>query len=129
MKINLLENWNSIQSGFLGKASIDCLTFHGQYIFDNSESKYFVLNCYFTSACGRYAFWRLINNQAPEAESKLSELGNYSPGRRKPNGTTATVWVAPQVNSWVMNPRRREPAHVKGIIPSVLGYFSKLLKP
>lgn len=38
----------------------------------NPESEYFVLNCFFTSACGRYAFWRLINEQAPEAESKLS---------------------------------------------------------
>ena len=97
------------------------------------ETKYFVLNCYFTSACGRYAFWRLINNQAPEAESKLGELGNYSPGKRKPTGTTATVWVAPQVSSWVMNPRRREssgePTHIHGILPSELGYFRRLLKP
>ena len=40
----------------------------------NPENDYFVLNCFFTSACGRYAFWRLINEQAPEAESKLSEF-------------------------------------------------------
>ena len=24
------------------------------------------------SACGRYAFWRLVNRQAPEAEQKLN---------------------------------------------------------
>jgi hypothetical protein len=28
----------------------------------------FFLNCSFTSACGRYAFWRLTNEQAPEAQ-------------------------------------------------------------
>jgi hypothetical protein len=28
----------------------------------------FLLNCSFTSACGRYAFWRLTNEQAPEAQ-------------------------------------------------------------
>lgn len=38
----------------------------------SAENNYFVLNCFFISACGRYAFWRLINDQAPEAELKLS---------------------------------------------------------
>ncbi len=33
--------------------------------------EYFVVHCCFISACGRYAFWRLVNQQAPEAESKL----------------------------------------------------------
>jgi len=28
----------------------------------------FILHCGFTSACGRYAFWRLTNEQAPEAQ-------------------------------------------------------------
>jgi len=37
------------------------------------ESDYFVLYCFFTSACGRYAFWRLVNNQAPEAEERFIE--------------------------------------------------------
>lgn len=31
----------------------------------------FVVSCSFLSACGRYAFWRLINEQAPDAEMKL----------------------------------------------------------
>ncbi len=33
-----------------------------------ADDKRFVLTCKFTSSCGRYAFWRLINNQAPEAQ-------------------------------------------------------------
>lgn len=36
------------------------------------DENHFLLNCSFTSACGRYAFWRLINHQAPEAQEKLS---------------------------------------------------------
>lgn len=35
------------------------------------EEQHFVINCFFTSACGRYAFWRLVNQQAPEAEAQL----------------------------------------------------------
>ena len=43
-----------------------------------AENNYFVLNCFFISACGRYAFWRLVNEQAPEAEHQLAQtcLGN-----------------------------------------------------
>jgi len=33
------------------------------------------LTCELNSACGRYAFWRLINHQAPEAERKLINAG------------------------------------------------------
>ena len=36
-----------------------------------SEASEWTLRCEFQSACGRYAFWRLINRQAPEAELKL----------------------------------------------------------
>lgn len=31
----------------------------------------YVVTCSFHSACGRYAFWRLINGQSPEAERTL----------------------------------------------------------
>jgi hypothetical protein len=31
----------------------------------------FCVKCNFTSACGRYAFWRLVNNQAPEVQYLL----------------------------------------------------------
>ncbi len=36
----------------------------------------FAVSCTFSSACGRYAFWRLINHQAPEAEKKLGGLSH-----------------------------------------------------
>lgn len=38
--------------------------------------KHFQLRCEFDSACGRYAFWRLINHQAEEAEEKLLSAGH-----------------------------------------------------
>ncbi len=35
----------------------------------DNQSDTFLLTCEFKTACGRYAFWRLTNNQAPEAQS------------------------------------------------------------
>lgn len=32
------------------------------------DEKRFVLKCSFSTACGRYAFWRLVNSQAPESQ-------------------------------------------------------------
>lgn len=40
--------------------------------FSSLEENIFLLACTFTSACGRYAFWRLANRQASEAEQKLN---------------------------------------------------------
>lgn len=34
----------------------------------NNERRYFYLRCEFITACARYAFWRLTNSQAPEAQ-------------------------------------------------------------
>ncbi|MCB0328020.1 MAG: hypothetical protein KDD70_00110 [Bdellovibrionales bacterium] len=39
---------------------------------DNSgEDLAFILRCHFLSACARYAFWRITNDQAPEAQYVL----------------------------------------------------------
>lgn len=46
------------------------------------QESYFVLNCSFISACGRYTFWRLINHQAPEAERKLGSSFDSATIRR-----------------------------------------------
>ena len=43
------------------------------WIQTDATQGYFVVHCCFVSACGRYAFWRLVNQQAPEAEAKLGE--------------------------------------------------------
>lgn len=34
----------------------------------NASERRYVLRCEFLTACARYAFWRLTNNQAPEAQ-------------------------------------------------------------
>lgn len=31
----------------------------------------FILTCHFSTACGRYAFWKLTNNQSPEAQYSI----------------------------------------------------------
>jgi hypothetical protein len=33
-----------------------------------ADKERFLLRCEFSTACGRYAFWRLTHNQAPEAQ-------------------------------------------------------------
>jgi len=44
--------------------------FKVKVIFDREEGRYHV-QCTFTSACGRYAFWRLTHHQAPEVQFTL----------------------------------------------------------
>ena len=44
--------------------------FKVKVIFDSDEGRYHV-QCSFTSACGRYAFWRLTHHQAPEVQFTL----------------------------------------------------------
>jgi hypothetical protein len=44
--------------------------FKVKVVFDSDEHRYHV-QCMFTSACGRYAFWRLTHHQAPEVQFTL----------------------------------------------------------
>lgn len=44
--------------------------FKVKVMFERDEGKYHV-QCTFTSACGRYAFWRLTHHQAPEVQFTL----------------------------------------------------------
>ena len=37
-------------------------------ILGNPEDGQYTLTCRFVTACGRYAFWRITNHQAPEAQ-------------------------------------------------------------
>jgi len=48
----------------------DIHDFKVKVIFDSDEARYHV-QCSFTSACGRYAFWRLTHHQAPEVQFNL----------------------------------------------------------
>lgn len=42
-------------------------------VFCSLDEGQFFISCNFVSACGRYAFWRLVNRQAPEAEQRLND--------------------------------------------------------
>lgn len=42
-----------------------------------------IVECCFTSACGRYAFWRLLNKQAPEAAEELLKVAKVKKAKRK----------------------------------------------
>lgn len=44
--------------------------FKVRVVCDDEEGRYHV-QCTFTSACGRYAFWRLTHHQAPEVQFTL----------------------------------------------------------
>lgn len=58
-------------------------TLHGFFLLDEErdyefkvesvlDQLRFTVSCTFHSACGRYAYWRLINQQAPEVEARLA---------------------------------------------------------
>ncbi len=59
-------------------------------VMSSPENGYNLLSCFFTSACGRYAFWRLINDQAPEAEEKLGEANLVPVGGSK--SFMSSIW-------------------------------------
>lgn len=62
----------------------------------NLEDRKFVLNCSFVSACGRYAFWRLINDQAPEVQYLL-ETGHVPNGDCLPSALVPAADLMPAV--------------------------------
>lgn len=87
------------------------------------DYEHFQIQCIFLSACGRYAFWRLINHQAPEAEAKLGEsaqvpskrLGGFlsslfqsSAGYEQPVDTAELPWVITALEQQDEERRARE---------------------
>jgi len=44
------------------------LDFDFKVIVEHSNSSFYSVKCDFSTACGRYAFWRLTHNQAPEIQ-------------------------------------------------------------
>ncbi len=83
------------------------------------------LNCTFNSACGRYAFWRLVNHQAPEAELRLSGASYV----QRSSDEVAPLWnlavdqkTASVAGGGGYEPRRRRKTTDK-IIESLLQLF------
>ena len=94
-----------------------------EVVYSESDDLYF-LDCVFVSACGRYAFWRLINNQAPEAENRLGSLSASSDTAsflsnlfRSPVGNKKSdPWVISAPNSDETPSRERKPTLIGGIL-------------
>jgi hypothetical protein len=112
------KNWTSVLSRyFLLERGRD----YEVSVISSPETGYNVLNCYFTSACGRYAFWRLINDQAPEAELKLCEATKSI----KVDKSAMSQLFQPKPNTptpWILNAQaqERKTASVKSILPRLL---------
>jgi len=83
----------------------------------SSSGENFSLNCEFNSACGRYAFWRLINHQAPEAERKLINSGypasDFSSGTQLPHDEIVSPWI---MSGGVSEPIRRRKSFSRKLI-------------
>lgn len=57
--------WNSVlEDNFL----LECEHDYIMKVSPGNDAGLFHLKCDFRTACGRYAFWRLTHNQAPEAQ-------------------------------------------------------------
>jgi len=64
------REWQSILNTYF---LLDAERDYEMWVTAVEESEHtFLLTCMFSSACGRYAFWRVINDQSPEAEDKMA---------------------------------------------------------
>ncbi len=95
------------------------------------DTDYFLLSCVFNSACGRYAFWRVINEQSPEAEQKLS-LDHEHNKRLSKSWFSSRNKSCQKVASsseetvpWVMNSSEEEDvdAQAKSFIEYLVGFL------
>ena len=95
------------------------------WVTSSLEDRYFVVGCCFVSACGRYAFWRLVNQQAPEAEAKLSEYfsNTQSRKRRERAKTNRDSIKLPMIIGEIENniDQQRE---IRGLLKRILDLFS-----
>lgn len=76
----------------------------------------YVLGCTFTSACGRYSFWRLINHQAPDAEQKICQASNtksIQQGSTLSSSTDVLNAVAARAMPWLMTGLAPKPQSAK----------------
>ncbi len=93
----------------------------------NTEA--FKLKCEFDSACGRYAFWRLINHQAPEAEEKLIQSGYPENLKKKKSSAIADFICSEEEGPWILSKSSSEGNFEeenigKGLLSFILGLFN-----
>ena len=65
------------------------------------------VTCSFHSACGRYAFWRLINKQAPEAETRIGVRSSKRQDQNK-KLIAAAMKAGSKEQEWVIRCNERK---------------------
>jgi hypothetical protein len=88
----------------------------------------FNLTCSFESACARYAFWRLTNNQAPEAQYLIETAHIPSSESHQDQ-----LMGAPDMRSAIeqsLDPKSREhkPSHKKSMLEALGSILSRLIE-
>ena len=66
----------------------------------SENGPYYVLCTVFHSACGRYAFWRLVNHQTPEAEAKLYAKNLIN--KRSVRFMLGSIWSSQNSTPWIL---------------------------
>ena len=93
----------------------------------NKEAGQFLLHCYFLSACARYAFWRLTNHHAPEAEYMI-ETGHVPSSKKQ----RADFLAAPDMKNSIEAELERMTSKAYGtqipLINKIKDALSKLVK-
>ena len=87
-----------------------------------SEADQYTLTCEFISACARYAFWRLTNNQAPEAQY-LIETGHIPQAESRHEDFLSAPDLAPEpsILDGLRTPNAQGPLHA--IVQRILNRF------
>ena len=83
----------------------------------------FNLSCHFDTACGRYAFWRLTNYQAPEAQYEIETAHIPSSSSRHDDLVTALdmlpIYSTPLITTGLKETKR------SSLVASMLKKFRK----
>lgn len=97
------------------------------WIKSEPSQRYFVVHCCFTSACGRYAFWRLVNQQAPEAEARLGESLRNNEVKRVLNANRANKLSQKGTNMLIssLHDQIEENNKTKNILSRLLDLFGE----
>ncbi|RIL09653.1 MAG: hypothetical protein DCC75_06030 [Proteobacteria bacterium] len=89
----------------------------------NSDLSYgsFKLTCQFKSACARYAFWRLTNEQAPEAQYiiETAHIPNSDTGQSELSGAGDLRSVLEHEFSKIESSYRRQRSVLNSIVKAV----------
>ncbi|MCB0325707.1 MAG: hypothetical protein KDD69_19130 [Bdellovibrionales bacterium] len=95
---------------------------YDMWVVSDIGNGYFVRSCCFVSACWRYAFWRLINHQAPEAEQRLGGGSTETPAKR----LLGSVKTGEEDKRWVfsaLNDQIDENEYTSGLIDRIMKLF------